>query len=261
MNKVKNILSGQFFSTKICIHDTGEIIVDHKIVPISDVVENIEISKICSWNIQELFTYTKKKKISNILNYIKNSDVSVMCIQEAFELKTIYALIENREIRKKYPYFLTGCMKSKFYFGENSGLFVLSKRPIHFVDFLRFPFSSGFDSFANKGVLYFRTGGINFSNSHLQSNASKIARKQLLFIKANSPFKNYILVGDLNLENVASILDVGVNNTSITHNSNKIIDYIFPINYKMKLDVKVDRINLNETSDHYPLIALIVESD
>ena len=49
-------------------------------------------------------------------------------------------------------------MKSKYLFGENSGLLVLSNQPIQYVKFeplLPYEFP---DSFASKGILYFSVG-------------------------------------------------------------------------------------------------------
>ena len=82
-----------------------------------------KIKSITSWNIQELFWHSYKgEKINNILNYILSSKSDVICIQEAFEIPTLDAIIFNKEIKKKFPYFLTGSLANRFIVGENSGL-------------------------------------------------------------------------------------------------------------------------------------------
>ena len=48
----------------------------------------------------------------------------------------------------------------------------------------------------------------NFSNSHIHSNNSTIAEKHLLESLYKSPFKEYIIVGDLNHNSADNIVDV-----------------------------------------------------
>ena len=89
------------------------------------------------------------------MEYIKKSDCDVICLQEVFEISSLERILYNKEILKKYPFSITGCMKSKYLFGENSGLLVLSNQPIQYVKFeplLPYEFP---DSFASKGILYF----------------------------------------------------------------------------------------------------------
>ena len=66
-----------------------------------------EIRKVTTWNVQELWWYCYKgNKIQNIINYINNCDSDVICLQEVFEPKSFWLIVNNDVIFKKYPYFL-----------------------------------------------------------------------------------------------------------------------------------------------------------
>ena len=220
---------------------------------------DIEINSITSWNIQELFWYCYKgEKINQILIYILSSESCVICIQEAFEISTLDAIIFNEDIKSKYPYFLTGSLANRFIIGENSGLLVLSKHPIIFKQFTPFHKTRWPDGFASKGALYFSTGGLNFINTHLQSDDSAVACLQLKQILSENPFlDSTFLIGDLNLEYPQLFTNTLINNTQITHKDTKtILDHIININRDIDFTVCVDNNNLR-CSDHYPLVASI----
>jgi len=219
----------------------------------------IEINSVTSWNIQELFWHCYKgEKINKILNYILSSESCVICIQEAFEIPTLDAIIFNEDIKSKYPYFLTGSLANRFIIGENSGLLVLSKHPIIFKQFTPFYKTTWPDGFASKGALYFSTGGLNFINTHLQSDDNVIACLQLKQILSENPFfDSTFLIGDLNLECPQIFTNTFINNTQITHKDTKtILDHIININQDIDFTVCVDN-NIIQCSDHYPLVATI----
>lgn len=230
----------------------------------NDLVENNSFTfsnetpkKIISWNIQELFIYTNTSKVDNIIDYIKTFDVDVICLQEVFEDKTRNAIIE--QCKCVYPYHLKSKTNKKFILGENSGLLVLSKLPIKFekevlLERLCLP-----DSLANKSILYFSIGKVNFSTTHLQSIYENVSESQIYDIIVNSPFDKFILTGDLNNTYVPDILKINKNNIANTC-ENRVIDYILPINYKdFEVTTKVLNIDLNNTSDHYPISATLNE--
>ena len=215
------------------------------------------IKKIMSWNIQELFWYSNPKKLNNVIEYLKQSDCDVVCLQEVFEISSLEKILYNKDILKKYPFSITGCMKSKYLFGENSGLLVLANQPIKYVKFEPlFPFEFP-DSFASKGILYFMVGNRNFASTHLQSENELIAAQQMRLAQDSSPFgSNFILLGDLNHSNADIYLRCEKNNYCRTHDSNRILDYILPMNQQYRdIDVIVDNICLTGVSDHWPLIA------
>jgi len=228
------------------------------------------VREICSWNIQENFWYGSARKRRNILYHISCLDTDVLCLQEAFEPQILRAILHNKTIRDKFPYFLSGDMKNKYIIGENSGLLVLSRYPLHFIDFKELPGAIFPDCMATKGVLYFTVGDLNCAVTHLQSGSPVIAKKQLQFVMAQSPFSggsggsgaadanNFIILGDLNLDNAETILGVERNNSEYTHSSERIIDYILPIYGAISIETIVPHFDLDNVSDHYPIIGTIL---
>ena len=171
--------------------------------------QKIQINSITSWNIQELFWHCYNgEKINNILNYILSSQSDIICIQEAFEIPTLDAIIFNESIKCKYPYFLTGSLANRFIIGENSGLIVLLNR-----------------------------------------------------ILSDSLFTDKtFLIGDLNLKFPQIFTSTSVNNTKITHkDTNEILDHIINTTRDIDFTVEVDDFNINQYSDHYPLIAFLIK--
>ena len=213
------------------------------------------IKKIITWNVQELWWYCYKgNKINNIINYIVNSDADVICLQEVFEPRSIWKIVNNNAVFSKYPHFLTGNMRNRFFIGENSGILVLSKKPIIFHQFTPFLYSKCPDSYASKGALYFSIDEYNFITTHLQSERPTLAASQLEYILRKSPFNNKtILLGDLNFENPFSLLNQAPNNIFHTHNSNRMLDHIISVNKDIDLTTFVDHINLKNVSDHFPV--------
>jgi endonuclease/exonuclease/phosphatase family metal-dependent hydrolase len=217
--------------------------------------------KLLTWNIQELFVYSNKQKLNNVIRYLSGSNVDVICLQEAFEPDSIRAIINNPIIEYKFPYYLTGDMHSQYLIGENSGLLILSKFPISFQSFFVFNNCMFCDAFSTKGILYFKIGDINFACTHLQSDQTKIAEQQLKLITQHAPYNhNLITLGDFNHTRANSILNVSKNNYSITHDSGRILDYILPLSSDINVSVNVDPINITNTSDHLPLIAEIIST-
>jgi len=217
------------------------------------------IKKIITWNIQELWWHSfTSMKLFNIIDYIRRSDSDVMCLQEVFDVDTFISIISCSTIRDKYPYFLTGNMMNRLVIGENSGLLVLSNQPILFRQFTSFEQESWPDRLASKGALYFTVGKINFIVTHLQSENVPLAVEQMSYILDRSPFSDAtILLGDLNIPNPFSPLAVRSNNADITHESGRTLDHIIPLHGDILFDLSVDYINIKNTSDHYPVCALI----
>jgi len=219
------------------------------------------INTICTWNIQELWWHSyHQRKIRNIIDHISKSQFDVFCLQEVFETDVLNAILNNKVIRKQYPYYLTGNLCSRFIFGESSGLLVLSSQPIVFRQFTPFYKTSCPDTFASKGALYFTIGEINFITTHLQSGNIPLALNQLKGIIKNSPFSHKtILLGDLNIPDPFSFLRIARNNFQHTHDSGRTLDHIIPLTSDIKLDsIVVDYINLKNTSDHWPVTTKII---
>lgn len=197
-------------------------------------------------------------KITNLLNYIINCNVDVICLQEVFEPSVINLITTHPDVSKVFPYYITGNLYNSYILGENSGLLVLSTQPIVFKQFTPFSFTSFPDTFASKGALYFTIGETNFITTHLQSIYVPVAARQLSYIIQNSPFtEKTILLGDLNIPDPFTNLKLKRNNGQHTHLSGRTLDHIISLQSDIKLDVNVDYINLKKTSDHYPVIATI----
>ena len=216
---------------------------------------NEHIKKFTSWNVQELWWYCYKgNKINNIINYISNSDSDVICLQEVFEPRSMWLIVNDYNVFKKYPYFLSGDMHNRFLIGENSGLLVLSKKPIIFHQFTPFMKSSCPDFYAAKGALYFSIDNYNFITTHLQSSNCSLACAQLKFILNKSPFNSkVILLGDLNTSDPFTTMGVDTNLQKHTHDSGCLLDHIIPVYNDIVMNVDVDYINLENLSDHYPV--------
>ena len=228
-----------------------------------------KLNKITTWNVQELWWYCYKgNKINNIIRYLENCDSDVICLQEVFEEKSLWRIINSSKIIERYPYYLSGDMRKRFLIGENSGLLVLSKYPILFKQFTPFMKSKCPDFYAAKGALYFTVCDVNFITTHLQSCCANLAYKQLDFIINESPFdasEKTILLGDLNVDNPFKPLGVDRNNVVHTHDSGQILDHIIALpsggqknTGDINVEVSVHNIDLTNISDHYPVHGKIV---
>ena len=157
-----------------------------------------KIRKIITWNVNGIFLYLNNEKLKRIIKTIHNLDADLICLQECFDNSIKNTIVNN--LNFQYPYFISGSLKKRFVVGEDSGLLVLSKLPIEHVKFYSYNKSSGLDGwFSNKGVLYFRVDGMNFANTHTQSedlcycdidykNNPSITKKQIKELLHQSPF-------------------------------------------------------------------------
>lgn len=208
-------------------------------------------TSILSWNIQSMIFFTTPLKVRNIIKQIENFNCDVVCLQEACEDSIKLEIIN--ELKYKYPYYLIGKNDKKFLIGEDSGLLILSKYNINFIKEIEFHDNVCPDIMAQKTVVYFTIGDYNFSNAHIHSNNLTISEKHLRESVYKSPFKEYIMVGDLNHPVADDIVNVENNNKEPTW-ENDILDYILPIGYKNKtFDVSVIKMDLNNITDHLPI--------
>jgi len=150
--KLYNLLCCNQTCSKVYLHNGSPRSIFN---PLNVSLSNHKIKKIMSWNIQELFWYSNRTKMEKIIQYIKQSNCDLICLQEVFEISSLERILYDKDILQKYPFSITGNMKSKYIFGENSGLLVLSTQPIQYIKFeplmpYEFP-----DSMASKGIIYF----------------------------------------------------------------------------------------------------------
>jgi endonuclease/exonuclease/phosphatase family metal-dependent hydrolase len=210
------------------------------------------------------------QKINNIIYLLRTIPTTdIICLQEVFEDILKEQIIHN--LRDIYPYYLLGNTHKRYCVGEDSGLLVLSKYPIHYVDEIILDEYYVPDRMANKSLLYFKVGDINLLNTHLQSNNmfdnEELSKKQLLMIKNKSPFDQFIIVGDLNNEQADALLQIPSTNDCPTWND-QILDYILPYQYPdsqlqvCSVNVLTDGLpsgltSWTNVSDHYPVRCLL----
>lgn len=222
----------------------------------SDFLSDKSPVKIISWNVQSLFFYTTETRLKNVIKNILDFDADLICLQEVFEDNIKTEIIKG--VNHIYPYYLLGNTVKKCKLGEDSGLLVLSKYNINYKGEKKIDNCVMPDNFCEKSILYFSIKDYNFITTHLQSGDYEISKNQIMDISYDSPFKEYILLGDLNNFEADKIMNVECNNTVKTW-ENVILDYILPINFKKELKVNVINIDITSVTDHLPIMAEIIE--
>jgi sphingomyelin phosphodiesterase len=135
--------------------------------------------KVLSWNIFMLPVSIKKvgqtKRVKYIAEQMNHSDYDVIVFQEAFDRDARYRL--KKLMRAQYPYQEGPANDKPSWFRMNSGVWILSKHPMKFLDELHFSKNAGVDKVARKGVLLVeinKNGKIyQVAGTHLQAGASK----------------------------------------------------------------------------------------
>tara|TARA_Y100000817_G_C16741610_1_gene492716 strand:+ start:33 stop:914 length:882 start_codon:yes stop_codon:yes gene_type:complete len=224
----------------------------------NDIQSEKDPREFITWNIQCLFFYVSPKKTDNLIRELRKLKCDFICLQEVFEDSIKSKLIS--ELNDIYPYYLLGNTKKKYKVGEDSGILVLSKYNIVFNSEYVYENPVSVDRIAGKGILYFSIGRYNFATSHTQADDYKVSSEQVKEIYRRSPFDNFIILGDLNNQDVYNILNIKSNNNKKTHDDG-IIDYIVPINYKhLQMNVVVIPLDIDNITDHKPLYAMIKNS-
>ncbi len=143
--------------------------------------------KILSWNIHMLpyffvFTKSKKRKRSKLLiNEFNTRDYNILVLQETFHRKIRNRI--KRKVKKKYPYAYGPPNKKYFRLQTNSGLLVLSDRPLIFKKSIRFSESLSWDNrMARKGAMLMQgefNGNIfQIINTHTEGSPAYINNSQ-----------------------------------------------------------------------------------
>ena len=224
----------------------------------SDEISNISPKKVMTWNIQSLFFYTTPKKVNNIIKQIIlfSEDVDLICLQEVFEDDVKIQIIES--VRQYYPYYLLGETQKNYIVGEDSGILILSKYNMNLKKEVKldcvFPCSM-----ANKSIIYFSIGNYNFATTHLQCEHFDISEDQIMKIVYESPFNDYIILGDLNHYEADDILGIKRNHYKSTY-EDIILDYILPIQCNdIDIDVNVNNIDIRNMTDHQPVEGVLIQ--
>lgn len=111
--------------------------------------------KILSWNIYMLPVSIKSvgqaKRVHYIADELNKSDYDVIVFQEAFDRKARYHL--SKEMRSSYPYQEGPANAKPSWFRMNSGVWIVSKHPMKFIDEIDYDRAVGVDKVARKGAL------------------------------------------------------------------------------------------------------------
>ena len=153
--------------------------------------------KVITFNIWDLpfwFIKDRKKRIAGIVQYLKNSDADVICLQESFDiyhraflcdaLKDRYHIAGNTKDHRRILFFKL--------FDVTGGLIILSKFPIlysRFVPYNRFLNSAITEALGRKGFLEVicktPRGNLKVVNTHMHQETLFFSRKIRLRQTAN----------------------------------------------------------------------------
>ena len=169
--------------------------------------------KILSWNIYmlpyiSLFNHNAKRA-KVIAEKLRTSDYQIIVFQEAFSSKCRNILAKN--LASDYPYQYGPANRNFLPFRTNSGLWIVSKIPLTYLEEFQFSSSKGFDAVARKGAALFEGNfkGAKFQllATHLQADNSPVVRsKQCAEITEHLLNKYYrrdtpqFICGDFNIE-------------------------------------------------------------
>ena len=135
--------------------------------------------KVLSWNIYMLPLSVKSvgqaKRVQYIAEQLNDADYDVIVFQEAFERDARYRL--SKLMRKQYPYQEGPANAKPSLLRMNSGVWIVSKHPMKFLDELDYKRAAGVDKVARKGALLVeinKNGKVyHVAGTHLQAGASK----------------------------------------------------------------------------------------
>lgn len=144
-----------------------------------DSIAQLDSLKVLSWNIYMLPLSVKSvgqgKRVEYIAEQLNSSEYDVIVFQEAFERDARYRL--SKLMRKQYPYQEGPANAKPSWFRMNSGVWIVSKHPMKFLDELDYAKASGVDKVARKGALLVEVekNGKKYqvAGTHLQAGASK----------------------------------------------------------------------------------------
>jgi endonuclease/exonuclease/phosphatase family metal-dependent hydrolase len=241
--------------------------------------KNDNVLNILSYNIDNLFVHYDFLKNKRLLNDLKNiffrKDIDIICLQEVWNTNfknklIIFARQNNWNYAVPYN-------KKKYFIGENSGLIIFSKYTISEQKIHIYKNSKGTCSLSNKSAQYVKiqlniNREINIINTHLQSSHlshyqdfRKTTIKQLEELINNSPYKNSLVVGDINLD--YDFLKKNLNNQfNFLNNYSKIItfpltndhlDHFLYFGNEYNYDINCSVLNIHN-SDHIPVLASII---
>jgi endonuclease/exonuclease/phosphatase family metal-dependent hydrolase len=150
------------------------------------------------------------KRVIYIAEQLNTSNYDVIVFQEAFDRKARYNL--SKQIRKQFPYQEGPANAKPSFLRMNSGVWIVSKHPMKFVDEIIYKKACGVDKVARKGALLVDISKNNrtyqIAGTHMQAGNSvkknNVRISQLLQLKEELLEKNeidgvpQIICGDFN---------------------------------------------------------------
>lgn len=245
--------------------------------------ENSNNLNIVSYNINGLFLHYNHINYVNISKYIKylftQENIDIICLQEVWE-KNIEQMIK-KELQNLDLYYAKPPTNLKYCIGENSGLLTISRYPIVYNDFLKFPELHVSCKMTNKGLHYlclkYNEEYLHLINTHLQSSFNRCnfqyqetCLKQLNLINEyiiQKGLKDCIIIGDLNLkeeyiENINENLKIPYNYKGLVTfpGQKELLDYFIINGDKWKND-KIEFKIYEDIyySDHLPIFLSITK--
>ncbi len=167
--------------------------------------------KVLSWNIYMLpyFIFRRSRKIQRarqIANEINKMDYDIIVFQEAFKRRPRRVL--KRKLADKFPYQYGPANKKFISLKTNSGLVVVSNRPLLEKGSVQYDACNSWDCFARKGAVMFegehQGHAFQIVGTHTNGNPKEINRHQFHMLYDGLLAPHYkegvpqIIVGDMN---------------------------------------------------------------
>ena len=191
--------------------------------------------KILTWNIYMLpfcsELHGNCKRADAIARTLAGYNNDIIVFEEAFDYRARKIL--RYKLKEEYPFIYGPANDSRFSFKTNSGIWILSKIPLHQLEQIEFKNRFGIDAFARKGAVLFEGDWLGKSfqllGTHLQANSPDSVRSGQCHEIADKLLKKYarpevpqIVCGDFNIEfddkvnytNMLTLLDAENGNLS-----------------------------------------------
>jgi len=169
--------------------------------------------KILSWNIHMLpycvyYKTKKNKRCQGIVTELQQRDYNILVLQEAFKLRSRRKIYKG--LKEKYPYRYGPANKKPFTWRTNSGIWILSDRPLTVKGEVRFTACANDGCYARKGGLMVEgehNGHIfQIVGTHTNGNPQEVNRHQFLqlYDELLKPHEDsatiQIICGDMNCQ-------------------------------------------------------------
>jgi endonuclease/exonuclease/phosphatase family metal-dependent hydrolase len=169
--------------------------------------------KILTWNIYMLpfcsELHQNCHRANSIAGKIAGFDYDIIVFEEAFDHQARKIL--RNQLKTEYPFMYGPANDSKLSFKTNSGIWILSKIPLHQLEQIEFKNRFGIDAFARKGAVLFegewQGQPFQLLGTHLQANSPDSVRSSQCREIAEKLLKKYatseipqILCGDFNID-------------------------------------------------------------